>query len=149
MVQNYKNSNTKIFIYKSLYLQVLWIFECMFTSWLVTHTKISTALMAGLGEKLGTDLWIDQPARWRLCQEHFFSGAVALSIVVDDFIKGYHIRGSPTGSVHQTYVDWCGKRTCRVGRVFSCRVYIDSNHRDSRIWVTTCLWLPSSSNLLE
>jgi hypothetical protein len=24
-------------------------------------------------------------------------------------------------------------RTCRVGRVFPCRVYIDSNHRDSRI----------------
>jgi hypothetical protein len=23
---------------------------------------------------------------------------------------------------------------------FPCRVYIDSNHRDSRIWVTACLW---------
>jgi hypothetical protein len=27
----------------------------------------------------------------------------------------------------------------RVGPVFSCRVYIDSNRRDTRIWVTTCL----------
>jgi hypothetical protein len=31
----------------------------------------------------------------------------------------------------------------RVGRVFPCRVYHDSNHRDSRIWVTTCLWQSS------
>jgi hypothetical protein len=33
------------------------------------------------------------------------------------------IRGLSMGCV------WC------VGRVFPCRVYIDSNHRDSRIWV--------------
>jgi hypothetical protein len=32
---------------------------------------------------------------------------------------------------------WC------VGRIFTCRVYIDSNHRDSRIWVTACLWQSS------
>jgi hypothetical protein len=32
-----------------------------------------------------------------------------------------------------------------VGRVFSYRVYIDSNHRDSQIWVTTCLWQSSRS----
>jgi hypothetical protein len=35
--------------------------------------------MAGLGEKLGMDPLIDQP---------FASGAVALSIAVDDFVKG-------------------------------------------------------------
>jgi hypothetical protein len=28
------------------------------------------------------------------------------------------------------------KRMCHVYRVFPCRVYIDSNHRDSRIYVT-------------
>jgi hypothetical protein len=28
---------------------------------------------------------------------------------------------------------WSGKRMWRVGRVFPCRVYIDSNHCDSRI----------------
>jgi hypothetical protein len=30
-------------------------------------------------------------------------------------------------------LDWRGKRTCRVGRSSSCRVYINSNHPDSRI----------------
>jgi hypothetical protein len=33
----------------------------------------------------------------------------------------------------------------RVGWVFTCRVYIDLNHRDSRIWVTACLWQSSHS----
>jgi hypothetical protein len=33
----------------------------------------------------------------------------------------------------------------RIGRVFPCRVYIDSNHSDSRIWVTTCSWQSSRS----
>jgi hypothetical protein len=28
-------------------------------------------------------------------------------------------------------VDWCGKRTCRVGRVFPYMVYIDLNRCDS------------------
>jgi uncharacterized membrane protein YqaE (UPF0057 family) len=64
-------------------------------------------------------------------------------------VKDYHIRGSPTGSVCRVYVDWHGKRTCRVGQVFPCRVCIDSNHYDSWIWVTDCSWLPSSSNLLD
>jgi hypothetical protein len=54
-------------------------------------------------------------------------------------MEGCHVRGPPAGSVCQAYVDWCGKRTCRVGRVFPCRVYIDLNRRDSRIWVTACL----------
>jgi hypothetical protein len=31
----------------------------------------------------------------------------------------------------------------RVGRVFPCRVYIDLNHHDFRIWVTACLWWSS------
>jgi hypothetical protein len=33
----------------------------------------------------------------------------------------------------------------RVGRVFSCRVYIDLNRRNSRIWVTACSWQSSRS----
>jgi hypothetical protein len=37
----------------------------------------------------------------------------------------------------------------RVGRIFPCRVYIDSNRRDSQLWVIACLWLPSSSNFLD
>jgi hypothetical protein len=37
----------------------------------------------------------------------------------------------------------------RVDRVFLYRVSIYSNRHDSRIWVTACSWLPSSSNLLD
>jgi hypothetical protein len=47
-----------------------------------------TALMAGSGEKLGTDQQISQLSCYGLCPEPFFSGAVALSIVVYDFAKG-------------------------------------------------------------
>jgi hypothetical protein len=47
-----------------------------------------TTLMAGSGEKLGTNLWIGQPSCCGLCREPFFSGAVALSIAIDDFMKG-------------------------------------------------------------
>jgi hypothetical protein len=89
--------------------------------------------MAGMGEKLGTDPRIGQPACCGLCQEPFFSGAVALSIAVDDFAKGCHIQGLPARSIRRAYMDWRGNRMCRVGWVVPCRVYIDSNHRDSRI----------------
>jgi hypothetical protein len=89
--------------------------------------------MAALGEKLGTDPWIGQPACCRLCQEPFFSGAVALSIVVDGFTKGCHVWGPTAGSVRRAYVDWRGKHTCRVGPVFPYKVYIDSNRHDTRI----------------
>jgi hypothetical protein len=55
-------------------------------------------------------------------------------------VEGCHVRGPSAGSVRRTYVDWREKRTCRVGRVFPCRVYIDSNLRDSdmsnRLFVT-------------
>jgi hypothetical protein len=47
-----------------------------------------TVSMAGSREKLATDLWIDQPSCYKLCQKPFFSGAVTLSIIVDDFVKG-------------------------------------------------------------
>jgi hypothetical protein len=62
-----------------------------------------------------------------------FSGADDLSNLVDDYVKCCHVRGLPTGSVCMAYVDWRGKHTCRVDRVFPCRVYIDSNRHDSRI----------------
>jgi hypothetical protein len=58
-------------------------------------------------------------------------------------VKGCHVWGLPVGSVRRVYVDWRGKCMCRVGRVFSCRMYINSNHCDSRIWVTACLWQSS------
>jgi hypothetical protein len=89
--------------------------------------------MADLGEKLGTDPRIGQPACYELCREPLFLGAVPLSIIVDDFTKDCHVRELPAGSIHQVYVDWHGKHTYRIGQVFPCRVYIDSNHRDS--WI--------------
>jgi hypothetical protein len=44
------------------------------------------------------------------------------------------------GSIRGAYVNWRGTHTCCVYQVFSCRVYIDSNRRDSQIWVTAYLW---------
>jgi hypothetical protein len=43
--------------------------------------------MVVLGEKLGIDPWIGQPSCCGLGWEPFFSRAVPLSIVVDDFTK--------------------------------------------------------------
>jgi hypothetical protein len=51
-----------------------------------------TPSMAGLGEKLGTDPRISQPLCCGLCREPLFSGVVALSIAVDDFMEGYYTR---------------------------------------------------------
>jgi hypothetical protein len=48
----------------------------------------STVLMASSREKLGMDPWINQLLCCGLCQEPFFLEAVALSIVVNDFMKG-------------------------------------------------------------
>jgi hypothetical protein len=48
-------------------------------------------------------------------------------------VKDYHIRGLSVGSIRRAYVDWRGKHTCCVDRVFPYRVYIDSNRHDSRI----------------
>jgi hypothetical protein len=47
-----------------------------------------TISMVVLREKLGMDSWIGQLMCCGLCQEAFFSGAVTLSIAVDDFVKG-------------------------------------------------------------
>jgi hypothetical protein len=73
------------------------------------------ALLAGSGEKLGTDLWIGQPVCCGLCREPFSSGAVGSVQICWRLAKGCHVRGLSTGSIHRAYVDWCGKRTCRVG----------------------------------
>jgi hypothetical protein len=47
--------------------------------------------MAGSGEKLGMDQRIGQSSGCGLCRELFFSGAVALSIAVDDREKGCYM----------------------------------------------------------
>jgi hypothetical protein len=50
-----------------------------------------TALLIVLGEKLGTDPRIDQPACYGLYREPFFSGAVVMLNFVDDYVKGCHM----------------------------------------------------------
>jgi hypothetical protein len=50
-----------------------------------------TASMADFGEKLGMDLQIGRPSCYGLCRELFFSGAVALSIAVDDGVKSCYM----------------------------------------------------------
>jgi hypothetical protein len=47
--------------------------------------------------------------------------------------EGCHVRGLLAESVCRVCMDWSGKRTWHVGQVFPCRVYIDSNRRDSQI----------------
>jgi hypothetical protein len=64
-----------------------------------------TASLPGSGEKLGIDPQIGQPTCWGLCREPFFSGAVTLSIVVNDFVKCCQVRASFAGSVRRAYVD--------------------------------------------
>jgi hypothetical protein len=50
-----------------------------------------TISLAGSGEKLGMNPQIGQPSYCGLCREPFFSGAVALSIAVDDGAKGCYM----------------------------------------------------------
>jgi hypothetical protein len=97
---------------------------------LIDVLTFSTASLVGSGEKLGTGPRIGQSACCGLCWEPFFSRAVTLSNSVNDSWKV------------ATYWDR-PQKTCRVGQIFPYRVYIDSNHRDSRIWVTACLWQSS------
>jgi hypothetical protein len=86
---------------------------------------------------------LSRAERWSW--EHFFSGALHPSNPVDDSWKV----ATYGDRLQEDYVEWCGKHMCHVGWIFSCWVYIDSNRHDSRIWVTACSWLPSSSNLLD
>jgi hypothetical protein len=44
------------------------------------------------GEKLGEDLWIDQPVCYGCCREPSFSGVVSLLNAVDDYTKGCYTR---------------------------------------------------------
>jgi hypothetical protein len=92
-----------------------------------------TASLVDSGEKLGTDPRINHPTCCGLCQEPIFSGAVALLNSIANCVKGCHVRRLPAGTIPWAYVDYRGKRTCHVDQVFPCRVYIDSNRRDSQI----------------
>jgi hypothetical protein len=62
------------------------------------------ASLAGLGEKLGTDLRIGQPVCCGLCREPFFSGAVGYVQICQRLAKGCHVWGLPAGSVRVVLV---------------------------------------------
>jgi hypothetical protein len=88
--------------------------------------------MAMLGEKLRWVPWTTQPG-WEVESGALFLGSSESVQLCWVSVKGCHVWAPPVGSIHRVYVDWCEKRMWRVGRVFPYRVYIDSNHRDSRI----------------
>jgi hypothetical protein len=92
-----------------------------------------TTLMAVLREKLGTDLWIGQLSCCGLGREPFFSGAVALSIFVDDFIKVCYMCYPREICMVEGHM-WT-ERGMGVAcwSDFPCRVYINSNCHDSQI----------------
>jgi hypothetical protein len=59
------------------------------SSQLSTEARLfPTASLVVVGEKLGTDPWISQPAYCGLCKEPFFLGAVDLLKSIDDCMKG-------------------------------------------------------------
>jgi hypothetical protein len=73
--------------------------------------------MVVVGEKLGMDPWIGHLMCCGSEREPFFLGAVDPFNSIDDFVKGYHVRGLPAGSVCVAYVNWPGKSTCHVYQV--------------------------------
>jgi hypothetical protein len=91
--------------------------------------------MVGLEEKLDTDPWIGQSSCCELGKELFFSWAVTLLNSVDDYMKDCYTQTMQDTYGREPYTDRAWK-ACGVLVKFSpCRVYIDSNRRDSRIWV--------------
>jgi hypothetical protein len=87
-----------------------------------------TVSMAVLGEKLRRIPWTTQPG-WEVESGALFVRSSASVQPCWWLMKGCHIRRPLAGSIRRAYVGWRGKCTCRVGWVFPCRVYIDSNHR--------------------
>jgi hypothetical protein len=89
---------------------------------------------------VGTCRLISQRAE-DVVENPFFSGAVNLSDTMLSQRESLPHTGTARrkctsgvcGLVREAYM------SCVSG--FHCRVYIDLNHRDSRISVTTCLWL--------
>jgi hypothetical protein len=88
--------------------------------------------MVVLGEKLRRVLWTTQSG-WEVESGALFLGSGESVQLCWVSVKGCHVRGPLAGSIRRAYVDWREKRTWRVGQVFPCRVYIDSNHRNS--WI--------------
>jgi hypothetical protein len=88
--------------------------------------------MTVLGEKLRWVPLTTQPG-WEVESGALFLGSSESVQLYWVSVKSCHVRGPPTGSIRRAYVDWHEKRTYYVCWVFPCRVYIDSNRRDSQI----------------
>jgi hypothetical protein len=94
-----------------------------------------TTSLAIVREKLGTDLRIGQPSYCGLCREPFCSGGSGSVQICwrlcERLLYVDHVRYVWSRAIRGLSVEsmW------HVGRVFPCRVYIDSNHHDSQIWV--------------
>jgi hypothetical protein len=94
-----------------------------------------TTSLAIVREKLGTDLRIGQPSYCGLCLEPFCSGGSGSVQICwwlcERLLYVDHVRYVWSRAIRGLSVEsmW------HVGRVFPCRVYIDSNHHDSQIWV--------------
>jgi hypothetical protein len=93
----------------------------------------STTLLAVVGEKLRTDPWIG----WLSCcglGAPFLRDSGCIQIywwLHERLLYVDHVRYVWSRAILRPSVE----SVWRVGRVFPYRVYIDSDHRDSRIWV--------------
>jgi hypothetical protein len=62
------------------------------SSWLPTRAWLTpTPSLVGSEEKLGTDLWVSQPACCVLCREPFFSGVVGSVQIYHCLVKGCYM----------------------------------------------------------
>jgi hypothetical protein len=94
-------------------------------SWVRTHESISRRAVDCVGSPFSREQWD-------------LSKSVGVSRKVVTY--GDHPQEAYAGHT------WTGMGSVRVVLSgFPYRVYIDSNHRDSRIWVTACLWQSSRS----
>jgi hypothetical protein len=107
-----------------------------------------TSLLVGLGEKLGTDLWIGQPACCRLCREPF-------SREQWDPSKSVYGSGKVTirGILEIRMVD--GHTWTERGKCVACWMSfpLQGVHRFGSPWLsdmsTACLWQSSHSKLMN
>jgi hypothetical protein len=92
-----------------------------------------TASLAVRGEKLGGDPHVGQPVCWECSQEFLFLESIEihtnLSATRERLLDVDRMRYVWSRAICELSIE----NMWRVGWVFPCRVYIDSNCRDSRI----------------
>jgi hypothetical protein len=103
-----------------------------------------TTSMADSGGKLGTDPRVGLSSCCGLCWKSFFSGAVTLSIAVDDFMKGCYVLTAWDMYGLGPYTDWA-RDACDV----LVRFPLQGVHRFESPWLldmrTACSWQSSHS----